>query len=112
MHEQYKIKKARYAKASETITSPSDVPESSYGGRKKNKMNKMVQWIKALFGKCTYAAERAYHPPLPPSPPPPHYDLPSLLDSKDEDEDEIEEDFDYQTTLGSTLRSMATLATL
>jgi len=31
--------------------------------------------------------------------------LPSLSDSEDEDEDETEE-FDHQTTLGSTLRSM------
>ena len=79
LHEQYKIEKARHAKTSETIASPSDVPESSRSGTKKRK-NKMVQWIKALFGKCTYAAERAYEtqleqremrasanlPPLPP----------------------------------------------
>jgi hypothetical protein len=44
-------------------------------------------------------------PPLPPPPPPPHYDLPSLSDTEDEDEDETEQ-FDYQSTLGSTLRSM------
>ena len=82
-NEQYKIEKARHAKASETIASPSDVPESSRSGRKKK--NKMVQWIKALFGKCTYVAERAYEiqmeqremhaaanlPHLPPPPPPP-----------------------------------------
>jgi 2-oxo-4-hydroxy-4-carboxy--5-ureidoimidazoline (OHCU) decarboxylase len=46
------------------------------------KKNKMVQWIKAIFGKCTYAAERAYETQmeqwemraainLPPLPPPP-----------------------------------------
>jgi len=57
-NEQYKIEKARHAKASETIASPSDVPKSSRSGRKK--MNKMVQWIKAIFGKCTNVAERAY----------------------------------------------------
>ena len=59
LHEQYKIEKARHAKASETIAAPSDVPESSHSGRKKKK-NKMVQWIKALFGKCSCAAKRAY----------------------------------------------------
>ena len=83
LHEQYKIGKARHAKTSETIASPSDVPESSRSGRKKK--NKMVQWIKAIFGKCTYATDRAYEtqleqheqraagnlPPLPAPPPPP-----------------------------------------
>ena len=59
LHEQYKIEKARHAKASETIASPADVPESSRSGRKKKK-HKMVQWIKAIFGRCTYAADRAY----------------------------------------------------
>ena len=59
LHEQYKIEKARHANASETIASPSDVPESSRSGRRKKKRKK-VQWIKAIFGKCTYAAERAY----------------------------------------------------
>ena len=59
LHEQYKIKKARHAKARETIASPSDVPKSSHSGKKKKK-KKMVQWIKAIFGKCTNVAERAY----------------------------------------------------
>jgi hypothetical protein len=118
LHEQYKIEKARHAKAGDTIASLEDVPESSHSGWKKK--NKMVQWIKAIFGKCTYAAKRAYEtqmeqqemrvatnlPPLPPPPPPPHYDLPSLSDSKNEDEEETKEEFDYQMTLGSTLRSM------
>jgi len=113
LHEQYKIEKARHAKASETIASPSNVPESSRSGKKKNKM---VQWIKAIFGKCPYVAKRAYEtqmkqwqmraaanlPPLPPPPPPSQYDLPSFLDS----EEKTEEKFDLQTTLGSTLRSM------
>jgi len=119
LHEQYKIEKARHAKASETIGSPSNVPESSRSGKKK-KNNKMVQWIKAIFGKCTYAAERAYEtqmeqqemraatnlPPLLPLPPPPHYDLLNLSDMEDEDEDETKEEFDYQLTLGSTLCSI------
>jgi hypothetical protein len=58
LHEQYKIEKARHAKASETIASSSDELESSCSGKKKKKKNKMVQWIKPIFGKCTYAAER------------------------------------------------------
>ena len=119
LHEQYKIEKARHAKAGETIASPLDVAESSHSGRKKKKKNRMVQWIKAIFGKCTYAADRAYEtqieqremratanlPPLPPPPPPPQYDFPSFSDSE-EDKEETEEEFDYQMTLGSTLRSM------
>ena len=55
LHEQYRIEKARHAKASETIDAPFDVPMSSRSGRKKKK--KMVQWIKALIRKCTYAVE-------------------------------------------------------
>ena len=42
LHEQYKIEKARHAKASETIAAPSNVPESSRSGRKKKNKNKMV----------------------------------------------------------------------
>ena len=38
LHEQYKIEKARHAKANETIATPSDVPESSHSGKKKKKM--------------------------------------------------------------------------
>ena len=112
------IEKAIHAKASDTIVAPSYVLKSSRCGRKKKNKNKMVQWIKTLFGKCTYAVERAYEtqleqremradanlPPLPP--PPPHYDLPSLSDTEDDDEDEAKEEFDYQLTLGSTLCSM------
>ena len=36
MHEQYKIEKARHAKASETIASPSDVPEYSRSGKEED----------------------------------------------------------------------------
>ena len=42
LHEQCKIEKARHDKASETIAAPSNVPESSRGGRKKKNKNKMV----------------------------------------------------------------------
>ena len=69
-------------------------------------MKKFGKWLKAIFGKCTYVADRAYEtqleqrqqlghdlPPLPPIPPPPQYDLPSLsdIDSDDEDDDDDEE---------------------
>jgi len=110
LHEQYKIEKARHAKASETIASPSDVPKSSRSGRKK--MNKMVQWIKAILTTCTYAARTTYEdrlenreanqearervglPPLPLVESPSRFDdLPSLFDtdSKGHEEDEQQE---------------------
>jgi hypothetical protein len=54
--------------------------------------------MKAIFGKCSYVAERAYDtqreqrelrgenlPPLPLVPPPPVFDLPSLSDTDDDD---------------------------
>jgi hypothetical protein len=65
--------------------------------------------MKAIFGKCTYAAECAYKtqleqiqqrgehlPPLPPIPPPPQFDLPRLSDTEtdlndDDDDSESEE---------------------
>ena len=38
-----------------------DIPESSCSrSRKDNKMKKFGKWLKAIFSKCTYAAERAY----------------------------------------------------
>jgi len=43
LHEQYKIEKARHAKASESIASPSDVPESSRSGKKKKQDGAMDQ---------------------------------------------------------------------
>ena len=65
LHEVYKIEKARHAKASETIAFSTDMPESSrLASRSGKKNNKMVQWIKAIFGKCTYATDRAYETQL------------------------------------------------
>jgi hypothetical protein len=56
--------------------------------------------MKDIYGKCSYAAKRAYDtqreerelrgenlPPLPLVPPPPVFDLPSLLDTNDDDDD-------------------------
>ena len=63
LHKEYKIEKARHAKANETSASPTDVPESSHS-RYGKKKNKMVQWIKAIFGKCTYLANSAYETKL------------------------------------------------
>ena len=64
-------------------------------------MKKFGKWLKAIFGKCTYAADRAYEtqfeqrqqrgqdlPPLPPIPPPPQYDLSSLSYTDSDDEEE------------------------
>jgi hypothetical protein len=55
--------------------------------------------MKTIFGKCSYAAERAYEtqlkqrqqhgehlPPLPPIPPPPQFDLPSFSDTESDDD--------------------------
>ena len=68
-------------------------------------MKKFGKWLKAIFGKCTYAADRAYEtqleqcqrhgqdlPPLPPIRPPPQYALPSLSDTDSDDDDEEEEE--------------------
>ena len=62
-------------------------------------MKKFGMWLKAIFGKCIYAADRAYETqleqrqqrgqdlsPLPPMPPPPQYDLPSLSDIDSDDD--------------------------
>ena len=69
-------------------------------------MNKFGKWLKAIFSKCTYAADRVYEtqleqhqqrgqdlPPLPPILSLPQYDLPSIsdIDSDDEDNDDDEE---------------------
>jgi hypothetical protein len=38
-----------------------NIPESSRSrSQNGNKMKKFGKWLKAIFGKCTYAAERAY----------------------------------------------------
>jgi hypothetical protein len=56
--------------------------------------------MKAIFEKCTYAAEHAYETqleqrqqrgeqlsPLPPIPPPPQFDLPSFSNTESNDDD-------------------------
>jgi len=112
MHTVYKIEKTQPAVASQAAGGShahEDIPKSSRSrSRKDNKMKKFGKWLKAIFGKCTYVAERAYEtqleqreqrgdhlPPLPPPPPPPQYGLPSLLDtdsdSDDDDDDEEEQ---------------------
>ena len=75
-------------------------------------MKKFGKWLKAIFGKCTYAADRAYEtqleqcqqrgqdlPPLPPIPPPPQYDLLSLSDIDLDDEEEQGRAIDWDETL-------------
>jgi hypothetical protein len=88
MHTIYKIEKTQPAAASQAVGGSyahKDIPESSRSRScKGNKMKKFGKWLKAIFGKCTYAAERAYEtqleqceqrgdhlPPLAPPPPPP-----------------------------------------
>ena len=105
MHIVYKIEKTQPVAASQATGgshSHEDIPEASRSrSRKDNKMKKFGKWLKAIFSKCTYAAERAYEtqleqrgdhlPPLPPPPPPPQYDLPSLSNTDSDDDDEEEE---------------------
>jgi hypothetical protein len=68
-------------------------------------MKKFGKWLKAIFGKCAYIADRAYEtqleqcqqrgqdlPPLSPIPPPPQFDLPILSDIDLDDEDDGEEE--------------------
>ena len=67
-------------------------------------MKKFDKWLKAIFSKYTYAADRAYEtqleqrqqrgqdlPPPPPIPPPPQYYLLSLSDTDSDDDDEEEQ---------------------
>jgi hypothetical protein len=117
-HTPYKIKKTRggapsgvagFGRSRSHHTAQRDIPESSSararprgrGGFKK----KIGSWLKAIFGTCSYNAERAYQTqleqrehrpshlaPLPPVPSPPRFELPELSDSDDDDEDEEEEE--------------------
>ena len=64
MHIVYKIEKTRPTTATQGVGSSHahvDIPESprsrSHSG---GKMKKFGKWLKAIFGKCTYAADRAY----------------------------------------------------
>ena len=75
-------------------------------------MKKFGKWLKAIFGKCTYVADRAYEtqleqrqqhghdlPPLPPIPPPPQYDLSSLSNIDSDDEEQQGQVADWDETL-------------
>ena len=64
IHSVYKIEKTQLAIATQGAGSSHahvDIPESScsrsYRG---GKMKKFGKWLRAIFGKCTYAADRAY----------------------------------------------------
>jgi hypothetical protein len=94
-----------------------DIPKSSRSrSHKGNKVKKFGKWLKTIFGKCTYAAERAYEtqleqreqrgdhlPPLPPPSPPPQFNLPSLSDTDSEDQEEEEEQQESEVELSLTL---------
>jgi hypothetical protein len=108
MHTVYKIEKTHPAAATQRAGSTyahMDIPESSrsMSQRSSKWKNKIGSWMKAIFGKCTYVAERAYEtqleqrqqhgehlPPLPSIPPPPQFDLPSLSDT--ESDDDVDDD--------------------
>ena len=64
LHTVYKIEKTQASGASKAVRrSPSveNIPESSRSRScKDNKMKKFGKWLKEIFSKCTYAAERAY----------------------------------------------------
>ena len=68
MHTVYKIEKTQPAAASQDAGGShahEDIPESSRSrSHKDNKMKKFGKWLKAIFSKCTYAAERAYETQL------------------------------------------------
>ena len=87
MHTVYKIEKTQPAASTQGVGSSHthvDIPESSCSmSRRGGKMKKFGKWLKAIFGKCTYAADRVYEtqleqhqqgghdlPPLSPIPPP------------------------------------------
>jgi hypothetical protein len=103
MHTIFKIEKTHPAATTQGAGSTyayEDIPESSRSrSHRSSKWKKLGSWMKAIFGKCTYAAERAYEtqieqrhlcgdhlPPLPPIPSPPQFDLSSLLDTKSDDD--------------------------
>ena len=87
MHTVYKIEKTQPAVATQGAGSSHahvDISESSRSRSRRGGKMKFGKWLKTIFGKCTYAADRAYEtqleqrqqhgqdlPPLPPIPPPP-----------------------------------------
>jgi hypothetical protein len=68
MHTVYKIEKTQPAAASQATRrsyAHDDIPESFRSrSQNGNKMKKFGSWLKAIFGKCTYVAERAYETQL------------------------------------------------
>jgi hypothetical protein len=65
MHTVYKIEKTQpAAKTTQAMGSSyahEDIPEASHSrSRRSGKWKKLGSWMKAIFGKCTYAAEHAY----------------------------------------------------
>ena len=68
MHTVYKIEKTQPAAATQGAGSSYahvDIPESPCSrSRSGGKMKKFGKWLKAIFGKCTYAADRAYETQL------------------------------------------------
>jgi hypothetical protein len=100
MHTVYKIEKTHPAIAIQGTGSTyahEDIPESSHSRSQRSRKwkKKIESWMKAIFGKCSYAIEHAYEtqfeqrqqrgehlPPLSPIPPPPQFDLLSFSDTK------------------------------
>jgi hypothetical protein len=65
MHTVYKIEKTHPVAATQGAGSTyayEDIPESSRSRTQRSSKwkNKIGSWMKAIFGKCAYAAERAY----------------------------------------------------
>ena len=68
MHTVYKIEKTQPAAATQEAGSSHahvGISKSShYRSHRGGKMKKFGKWLKAIFGKCTYAADRAYETQL------------------------------------------------
>jgi hypothetical protein len=69
MHTIYKIEKTHLVAATQGAGSTyahEDIPESSCSRTQRSSKwkKKIGSWMKAIFGKCTYATERAYETQL------------------------------------------------
>ena len=67
MHTVYKIEKTQPATATQGVGSSHahvDIPESSRSRSHRGGKMKFGKWLKAIFGKCTYAADKAYETQL------------------------------------------------
>ena len=64
----YKIEKTQSAIATQGVGSSHahvDIPKSSHSrSRRGGKIKKFGKWLKAIFGKCTSATDRAYETQL------------------------------------------------